>query len=431
MTDTLPSFRSLAVAVASLAFAADAQSGPIAWGYGAIATGGAGGDVYYVTNLKDSGPGSLREGITNRNGPRVIVISVGGTVKLKTEIKIRLPYLTIDGSMAPGPTGFTLEQPTLSTPSLKIVATHDIIIHGIRSAGLWVPNGPGGPNINDAATLSVDGDGAPQKPNWDSNPDACGPNLADQRSSCRIIIDRVTLSRATDDSPDFWCGIKDLTISRSLIIDSFHPRGTGCDQVYVKGDPKARQRITEYANVYAYNGERQPKLGEGVYDYDLVNNIVFAWQEYTAFYGIGVGGYGSRWVDDGAQDRHNVIGNVWMPDTGGVQKRACQNGTSKCRKGWDCLWGVSTGNDNEVKLRADGLHYADNVFSPTHNPQECVSTVKGQQPFARSYSLPIHSTETSSSMEDVLDDAGVQQRTTRELQVVANVRAALRARLGP
>jgi hypothetical protein len=76
MTDTLPPFRSLTFAVALVAFGADAQSGPIAWGYGAIAKGGAGGDVYYVTNLNDSGPGSLREGITNRNGPRVIVISV-------------------------------------------------------------------------------------------------------------------------------------------------------------------------------------------------------------------------------------------------------------------------------------------------------------------------------------------------------------------
>jgi hypothetical protein len=145
--------------------------------------------------------------------------------------------------------------------------------------------------------------------------------------------------------------------------------------------------------------------------------------------GTGVGGYGSRWDADGAEDRHNVIANVWMPDTGGAQKRACNKGTNKCRQGWDCVWGATTKNDNEAKLKADGLHYADNVFSPTHNPQECVSTAKGQQPFSRPYSLPIHSTKTSSSMEQVLDAAGVQKRTARELQVVAKVRAALRARL--
>lgn len=431
MTGTLPPIQSLTLAVALAAFGADAHAAVIPWGYGAIAKGGAGGDVYFVTNLNDSGPGSLRQGITIRNGPRVVVISVGGTVKLKSEIRIELPYLTVDGSLAPGPTGFTVEQASITTRALRIVATHDIIIHGIRSAGLWVPKAPGGGNVNDAATLSVDGDGAPSSPNWDPHPDACGPDLADRRNACRIIIDRVTLSGAADDGPDFWCGVKDLTISRSLIIDNYHPRGTGCDDVYGESDSKSRQRITEYANVYAYNGERQPKLLEGIYDFDLVNNIVFAWQDYKSAYGLGVGGYGSVWEDDGAEDRHNVIANVWMPDTGGVQKRACRQGTNKCRQGWDCVWGVTTQDDHEVLLKADGLHYADNVFGPWHNPKECVSTASGQQPFFRPYTLPIHSTKSSASMELVLDDAGVQLRTARELQVVANVRAALRARLRP
>jgi hypothetical protein len=418
----------LALGLALLVTARGAEAQLESLGYGSVTRGGAGGDVYKVTTLNDSGSGSLREGIFDRKGPRIIQFKVGGTIKLKSEIKITEPYLTIDGSTAPSP-GITVEQATVATPALKLVATHDIIVHGIRSAGLWYPGGPYAKN--DAGTLSVDGDGAPGPPTkWDPNPHACGPTQADLRNSCRIIFDQVTLSGATDDGPDFWCGVHDLTISRSLIIDSFHPRGTGCKGVYDEGHPHARKRITEYANVYAYNGERQPKLGEGVYDYDMINNIVFAWQDYTSDVGNGVGGYGSLWENDGAQDRHNVIGNVWMPDPGGQQKKACEDGSSQCREDWDCVWGFNPKYNNEADLRADGLHYDENVFGPTHNKGECVSTERGENPFKRPYKVGIRSTRTSAAMEQVLDDAGVPRRTQREKQVVAAVRAALRTRLG-
>lgn len=404
---------------------ADAQ--PKFMGYGSITRGGNGGDVYQVTSLSDSGSGSLREGIDDRNGPRIIEFKVAGTIKLKSEIKICEPYLTIDGSTAPGP-GITIEQATVYTPALKIVATHDIVIHGIRSAGLWLP---GVPTQNDAGTLSVDGDGAPGPPTkWDDNPQACGPTPQHLRNSCRIIIDQVTLSGAADDGPDFWCGVSDLTISRSLIIDSLHPRGTGCKGVYPETHPHARKRITEYANVYAYNGERQPKLLEGVYDYDMINNIIFAWQDYTSELGSGVGGYGTKWDADGAEDRHNIIANVWMPDTGGAQKAACESGSSQCRQDWDCFWGSSPKYNNETEIFDSGLHYEQNVFGPTHNPQECRSTDAGWKSFGRPYKLPVYSTASSGWLERVLDQAGVPWHTKRENQVVASVRAALRARLG-
>ena len=73
---------------------------PGAQGWGRFATGARnGGSVYHVTNLNDSGTGSLRDAVSQPN--RIVVFDVAGVIRINSRIVFK-NNLYVAGQTAPG-----------------------------------------------------------------------------------------------------------------------------------------------------------------------------------------------------------------------------------------------------------------------------------------------------------------------------------------
>jgi hypothetical protein len=119
----------LTLGIGLTAMSAPELAFPNAAGFGAFSKGGKGGQVIQVTRLDDDlkhpPEGSFRwAGL--QKGPRIVKFKVAGTIQLQDEVEIREPFITIDGSDAPG-MGVCLRG-----GSLEFEDTHDIIVRNIR-----------------------------------------------------------------------------------------------------------------------------------------------------------------------------------------------------------------------------------------------------------------------------------------------------------
>ncbi|MDR3297553.1 MAG: pectate lyase [Prevotellaceae bacterium] len=168
---------------------AQAQSLPAfpgAEGWGMYARGGRGGQVLEVTNLNDSGPGSLREAV-GKPHPRIVIFKVSGTIELQSMLEITAPFLTIAGQTAPG------EGVCLKNFPLHILNTHDIVVRCLRIR----------PGIASGLKGSeLDG--------------------IEVRESSNVIVDHCTVAWTNDEAVNNWHGSSFVTFQWCIIAEPLH-----------------------------------------------------------------------------------------------------------------------------------------------------------------------------------------------------------------
>lgn len=252
---------------------------PGAEGAGRFALGGRGGKVLTVTNVDDSGPGSLRAAIEAK-GPRIIVFALSGTIRLAKPLRIREGRVTIAGQSAPGD-GITLRDYPLE------VAADDVVIRYIRS------------RLGDESKTESDAI-------WIA-------------AGHRIILDHVSASWSVDETLSASAnytkpgeGWFDLTVQWSIIANSLthslHAKGEHGYGSLIRGGRGSK--ASWHHNLWANHSARMPRPGNysgpeadpvGAF-FDFRSNVFYNWGGERSGYN----------ADTATLSRYNFVDNAYV-----------------------------------------------------------------------------------------------------------------------
>ena len=250
---------------------------PGAQGGGMYSFGGRGGKVFVVTSLDDAARAASAKRC-EAGGPRIVVFNVAGIIQLKDRIRVRAPYITIDGGSAPGD-GVCIAGDTVE------LETHDVVIRHMRfrRGETWVGD------RND----SLGG-----------NP--IGNIMIDHVSASWGLDENMSMYRHMYQPPDGGKELKlptvNITIQNSIFSEALNTYN------HSFGSTIGGYNSTFHHNLWACNAGRNPSVGM-IDDFTFANNVLFNWRHRTV---------------DGGDHRsfYNIINNYFKPGPGDAAERS-------------------------------------------------------------------------------------------------------------
>lgn len=253
---------------------------PGAEGFGKYSTGGRGGKVYIVSNLKDEGDGSFRKAATAKE-PRIIVFAISGTIHLNSPLSIK-GDVTIAGQTAPGD-GICIADYPVSLSGNNIILRYMRFRMGDKNQNKGRVPGSG---HDDALTAS-------------------------RRNN--IIIDHCSISWSSDECFSVYGG-DSTTLQWNLITEplnySYHfEEGDKDFEQHGYGGIWGGSHLSAHHNLFAHCLSRNPRfngtrLGAAQEFVDYRNNVIYNW--------------GSNNIYGGEAGNYNIVNNYYKygPSTG-------------------------------------------------------------------------------------------------------------------
>jgi pectate lyase len=343
---------------------------PSAEGYGKYAQGGRGGIVYEVTNLHDSGAGSLRDAV-EASEPRTVVFRLSGNIELKSPLRIKSPFITIAGQTAPGD-GICIKNYPL------IIEADHVIIRYLRV------------RLGDESGGDYD--------------------AVSSRYTKHLILDHLSASWSVDECMSIyhcdsitvqWCIISE-SMSKSNHIKGSHGFGGIWGSNYG----------TYHHNLLAHHSSRNPRMASGSGYTDYRNNVIYNWG-YQSLYG---GEKNQKGNDKFNFSNFNIVANYYKPgpatNPDNVSYRIA-NPTSRSETDFGLWYVAENVVEGNAKVTADN-------WNGGVQTNISLEKIKLDQPWP---SMAIHQQTAAEAHKIVLDHAGANlpKRDIIDMRIIKEV----------